>query len=214
MTYNNHSNPPPAVSHKHHSSEDSILFRPDADGVHSTMMPDDGRQIHEHEFRVHTGHDISLGHSDAPHHEIFPPDPKVGRYETESEHASFQAHPERVSHKQFGREGVASLPFGITEKPAGYVRRRPPITSETWGCMAAALRVLRDRGYDSSEADYFLPMIESGYIHPDAEAALYHFYSHVLKRISPEWASSEPVDIVSACRQFISGYEEVKDIVH
>ena len=84
----------------------------------------------------------------------------------------------------------------------------------TWSEMAEALRVLRDLGFDSSEADFFLPTIEAGYIHPDAEAPLYHFYRHLLKRISQEWVPTEPATVVSACRQFVSGYEKIKDIVH
>jgi pterin-4a-carbinolamine dehydratase len=184
--------------------------------IHSSRYSDDGTLLHQHDFVVHTGHEIPLGHSDSPHREIHAPGTPEGRmrYETETEHAALQAHPELpVDRRQAGHPVEGQLPLPQAMKPASSGRRRPPPTPETWGHMAHALRVLRDSGYDATESDIYLPMVESQYIYPDVEESFDRFYHHILKRLTPAWRADEPKEVVSAALEFAEAYECVRDIV-
>jgi hypothetical protein len=79
--------------------------------------------------------------------------------------------------------------------------------------MAHALRVLRDSGYDATESDAYLPMVESQYIYPDVEESFDRFYHHILKRLTPAWRADEPKEVVAAALEFAEAYECVRDIV-
>lgn len=187
--------------------------------IHSSRYSDDGSLLHEKDFVVHTGHETLAGHSDSPHYEIHAPAGPTGfQYETEAEHAAMQAHPEiRVDRHQHGHPVDGQLRVPTPQKasnggPASS-RRRPPPTPETWDHLAHALRVLRDKGYDATEAEAYLPMAEGQYIYPDVEQDFDRFYHHVLKRLTPAWRAEEPPEIVGAALEFAEAYECIRDIV-
>ena len=142
-----------------------------------------------------SSHNIPPGHSDAPHHEIYPTDPHVGSYETESQHANRQAHPEDNSFKQYGKENQFRPAFNAMSSEDAKKRTKelwkiPFKPTEAWIHMTHALKTLINHGYDSTEAEYLLPVTESEVTYPGAEEAMEKFYNHILHRLTPAWRVS------------------------
>jgi hypothetical protein len=221
-TYDNNGSGEDPTHRRSHDQDAPVNMRfRDTPTMHSSRISDDGTQLHDHDFIVHTGGDILLGRSDSPKHEIHAPGTPNGfMYETESDHASLQGHPGlHVDRHQFGHTIQGQLSKSVNAIELNQVtsipshRRRPPPTPDTWKHMAHALRVLRDKGYDPAEADMYLPMVEAEYVYPDMEEAFEKFYLHIRKRLTPASRAEEPQEIVDAALEFVEAYEIIRDIV-
>jgi hypothetical protein len=198
-----------AIAERHHHNRSDTVPVSNEKSVHSSMYTDEGKLLHPHDFIVSTGHDITLGHSDAPKYEIHSrvstPE-NMCTYETESMHADQQVYPDK-NHLQHGQDHIYRAPKEFTRRSSSTA------SPETWSHMVHALKVLKDMYFDRAETDMYLPMFEEQRIHPDMEDQVYHFYKHLIHRLTPEYREKEPVPVVAASLEFIEAYETLKGII-
>eukprot|EP00604_Paraphysomonas_vestita_P001560 CAMPEP_0174822612 /NCGR_PEP_ID=MMETSP1107-20130205/17061_1 /TAXON_ID=36770 /ORGANISM="Paraphysomonas vestita, Strain GFlagA" /LENGTH=223 /DNA_ID=CAMNT_0016042019 /DNA_START=280 /DNA_END=951 /DNA_ORIENTATION=+ len=186
---NKPSTPPIDVTHKyetifpHHQKIQQSTKFPDiheSSTVHSNpISTEPGSVQHSKPFYVPTAQHTQLGKSDIEHHAQI-----------------YQQHRPRSS------SGTVLV-------------RRHPSTFETktesdaWNSMAHALQHLVERGYDVGISTAILPMVNSHEIYPSWEDEMHTAYVHINKRLSPAWLETEPADVVSACREFVDGYNTI-----
>lgn len=187
------------ASSRAHSKNDPVMYSGERTGVHDdkSSYNSNGSAMHSHDFKVHTGRDIALGHSDLPEHAVHATRP---HWDTESDHVyPFQRY-DKLSH-----------PEDYPDQSQSPLRRHTSLSPEdeelAWGTMREGLSMLLSQGYDVGVVKAMLPMVEAKRINKDMRDNFWSAYLHFKHRLDPKWACGEPEQVVQACVLFVNGFD-------